>query len=467
MSKNNTFFFYFFAVVASLFLATSISSCRKEKFFEDSSAILKFSKDTVIFDTVFTTVGSTYERFTVTNPYNNTINLSEIRLGNGTASAFRMNVDGVSGVLINDIEIPGNDSIFVFIEVTVDPNNINNPFVIDDYISFMVNGNEQKVHLAAWGQNAYFHFNELICGETWAIDKPHVLYGITAVGFPGLDSNCTLIIPAGAIIYGHSNSVLYVYKSKLIVNGTESSRVLFQGDRREPAFANEPGQWFGIRFAIAQNSEINYAIIKNATAGIYVDTAFGIDSLKLYGVESFNHSFASLFAQGARVNAVNCKFNRAGNNAVSLRLGGDYFFNHCTINNYWTSSSRTTPALVLNDYFEANSTLFSRPINVNFNNSIIYGDIDNEIVIDTLPGNSSSYRFNHCLIKTNNPLTLNFVSVINNSNPNYASNSTLKLSSSSTAAIDRGDPNPIYYIPTDIENNTRSTPRADLGCHEY
>lgn len=463
--KLNTFTSFYFSVLLSLsLLIFSVSSCRKENFLEDSGVKLQFSADTIVFDTVFSTIGSTYRRLLVKNTYSKPIVVSQIRLGKGRSSAYRMNVDGISGVVVEDLEIPANDSIYIFAEVTIDPTNANNPFVVQDQIIFETNGNRQSVELAAWGQNAYFHYNELVCGETWAVDKPHVLYGVTAVGFPGLDSNCNLTIPAGAVVYAHTNAVLYVYKSSLIINGTESNQVVFQGDRREAAYANEPGQWFGIRFAIAQNSVLNYTVIKNATAGIYADTAFGGDSISLNGVASFNHSFASLFAQGARIHAENSRFNKAGNNAVALRLGGEYYFNHCTINNFWTASSRTSPALILNNYYEANSTIYVRPlIRANFNNTIIHGDIDNEIVLDTVPGNFANYRFNHCLVKTDQPTNASFINCKKNISPSYLSNGNLRLKSSSVC-IDQSDP--VYFLPTDLDNNSRSNP-ADIGCYEY
>ena len=397
MNSKNTALY----LIVILGLSLIVSSCRKEKLFTDSSAKVEFSKDTIVFDTVFVTIGSTYERFTVFNPYNNTIVLSQISLEKGTASSFRINVDGVAGAVIQDIEIEPKDSVYVFVEVTVDPTSGTKPFVIEDKINFTVNGNRQQVHLAAWGQDAYFHYNELVCDETWANDKPHVLYGVVAVGFPDLASNCTLTIPAGTEIYAHADAVLYVYESKLIVNGTKTDKVVFQGDRREASFAAEPGQWFGIRFAVARNSVIRHAVIYNATAGIYADTAYASDSISLYNVRSYNHSFASLFAQGARIHAENCEFGRAGVNSVALRIGGSYYFNHCTIRNNWTRSTRTSPALVLNDYYQSGSSIIPRPIQrCNFYNSIIYGSLDNELVRDTVPLNISNYYFDHCLIKT-------------------------------------------------------------------
>ena len=153
-------FFYVSVMLAAFLFSISVSSCRKENFLNDSGVKLQFSKDTVVFDTVFSTIGSTYRRFIVTNSYNQPIVVSQIRLGKGTASAYRMNVDGLSGVIVKDLEIPAKDSIYVFVEVTIDPTNANNPFVVEDKIHFVTNGNSQSVELAAWGQNAYFHYNE-------------------------------------------------------------------------------------------------------------------------------------------------------------------------------------------------------------------------------------------------------------------------------------------------------------------
>ena len=449
-----------------------LSNCRKENRLTDSSAKIEFSKDTIVFDTVFTTIGSTYERFTIHNPQNTTISISNIRLGKGTTSQFRINVDGVPGTTITDTEILPKDSVYVFVEVTIDPTSGLNPFVVEDDIFFTLNGNTSNVHLAAWGQDAYFHYNELVCGEIWNDDKPHVLYGVSAVGFPGIDSGCTLTINQGARIYAHSGAVLYVYKSKLIVNGTQSSKVVFQGDRREASFANEPGQWFGIRFAIAQNSKIEHAIIKNGTVGIYADTAFGGatsgDSIKLRNVESLNHSYASLLAQGAHINAENCMFSRSGNNSVALRLGGNYYFNHCTISNYWNHSTRTTPAVVLNDYYEVNGGIEPRRFHkAIFHNSIIYGNNDNEITLDTVPGPSVNYLFNHCLIKTDQPVTSKFVSIQKNVDPLFSSFSRMTISSISPA---RGaaDNNNRLLLDLDIDEASRpSFPiRTAVGCFE-
>ena len=87
------------------------------------------------------------------------------------------------------------------------------PLVVEDRILFNTN-NEYQVILNAWGQDAYFHVNELVEGQ-WLNDKPHVIYGIAAVGYPNLDSGKTLVIQEGTQIHGHANAALLVYKSAL------------------------------------------------------------------------------------------------------------------------------------------------------------------------------------------------------------------------------------------------------------
>ena len=105
----------------------------------------------------------------------------------------------------NTLVLPLGDSTYIFVEVTIDPNGQNLPLVVEDRILFNTNGNEYQVILNAWGQDAYFHVNELVEGQ-WLNDKPHVIYGVAAVGFPNLDSGKTLSIDPGTTIHGHANS---------------------------------------------------------------------------------------------------------------------------------------------------------------------------------------------------------------------------------------------------------------------
>ena len=68
------------------------------------SASLNFSSDTILFDTIFSSIGSTTFQLTVYN--NNNFDIStNVRLSGNTEGNFRMNVDGESGNNVESIEI--------------------------------------------------------------------------------------------------------------------------------------------------------------------------------------------------------------------------------------------------------------------------------------------------------------------------------------------------------------------------
>ena len=147
-----------------IFSSLQILSCKKNNLLTSSNFNIETSSDTILFDTLFTTIGSTTKRFKCYNHNSGTINISNISLQNGTNSPFRINIDGESGVDFNDISILAGDSIFIFVEVTIDPNGTSLPLVVEDQIIFETNGNFNKVVLNAWGQDAYFHVNEIVQG---------------------------------------------------------------------------------------------------------------------------------------------------------------------------------------------------------------------------------------------------------------------------------------------------------------
>ena len=103
------------------------------------------SADTLSYDTVFTTVGSITKSFKIFNDNNQKLLLSKVKLAGGAASSFKINVDGTSANEADDVEINANDSIYVFVQVKIDPNTANLPFVIRDSILISYNGNQQFV----------------------------------------------------------------------------------------------------------------------------------------------------------------------------------------------------------------------------------------------------------------------------------------------------------------------------------
>ena len=288
----------------------------------NSNVKLQFSADTITFDTVFASVGSITKTLTIYNNNNFDVS-SNIKLKGLSAANFRMNIDGTPGNIQNNILIPKNDSIFIFIEVTINPSLNTTPYILSDSLIFESGNSTQSVMLVAWGQDAVFHtpntFGEIVDGldttkiyyhqiasnQTWTNNKPHVIYGYVIV-----EPNAQLNIDAGTNIYFHQNSGILVGNpfsnqagGTLKVNGTYGNEVTFQGDRLDSWYTNLPGQWDRIRFIPGSvDNEINYAIIKNGTTGIHADTvANNNPTVKINNTIISNMSSIGILGQGAKI----------------------------------------------------------------------------------------------------------------------------------------------------------------------
>ena len=148
--------------ILSISILLTFFSCKKENFITSDDAQVSFSADTLKYDTVFTTTGSVSQSFKIFNNNDQKLRLSSVRLMGGSNSSFKINVDGFTGPAVSNVEIEANDSVYVFVSVTINPNANNIPFVIRDSIQISYNGVDRLVQLEAWGQNARFYRNYMI-----------------------------------------------------------------------------------------------------------------------------------------------------------------------------------------------------------------------------------------------------------------------------------------------------------------
>ena len=77
-------------------LMAVLFSCKKDFFAESGPGQLSFSSDSILFDTVFTSVGSVTKTLMVYNRNENPVDVSHIGLVNTNSNSFyRINVDGL------------------------------------------------------------------------------------------------------------------------------------------------------------------------------------------------------------------------------------------------------------------------------------------------------------------------------------------------------------------------------------
>lgn len=416
---GRSFFFLFLFIL-------SLSSCRKDFFEESGPGILSFSNDSILFDTVFASIGSSTKKMVVYNPNINPVTVENIRLVNDDPNnVYRINVDGQPIENSQGLKIAAKDSMFVFVEVTINPNTLNLPFLVTNQLEFTTNGQSQSIELVAYGQNANFYTpmdNLFVSGEdtinfsyysiaentTWNNDLPHVIYGYVIV-----EPNATLTIEDGTRIYFHKNSGLIIGNpiygttndgGTLIVEGSLNNEVVFQGDRLEEWYADAPGQWDQIWLTQgSKNNSIDYAIIRNGTVGVKVDTLGNASAPTLTITNTLieNCSDIGLFAQGSFVEGVNNVIKNCGRYAMVLNIGGQYEFTHCTFANYYQYGGRSTPSLLLNNYYEdINGNIQVRDLNqANFINCIIAGNLQHELELQNNAAGEFNYVFDHCLLQ--------------------------------------------------------------------
>ena len=471
-----------------------------------------------MFDTVFTSIGSTTQIFRVHNPNNGEINISSISLARGSASFYKLNVDGVAGTpgaVFTNLQIAAKDSMYIFVQVNINPNANPSvsPFIYRDSIVFEVNGNKQYFSLIAFGQNAYYHMpnQKLIMSNTqalyysldttvnglasvtWKNDKPHLIYGYLVV-----DSLHTLTIPPGTKVYVHNGGGIWVYRYGTIkINGVQTNTVSFQGDRLEQAYDDVPGQWDRIWINEGSTGNvINYAHIKNAYIGVHAGVSIfdGLElpwavhipptKLSLTNTIIENASYAGLLAHDYTVTGGNDLIVNCGQHICEFDYGGNYSFYQCTFANYWNQTNnsqspnnRTTPSFLFNNYYNGNQ--LSAFDSVYFGNCIFDGSLTEEFKFDTLSGSSSGfnlpYFFDHCALKTAISISSNHMNASIIITPsanqmvfNNPATYDFHISVSANSAA-KGSGNPIYVSSPynwyfDLENNARNSP-PDLGVY--
>jgi hypothetical protein len=501
--RQFTFLFFIGFLIA-------LSSCRTDFETVASSGDLKFSRDTIYLDTVFTNIGSSTYTLKVYNNSKNDITIPTIQLGKGLNSKYRMTVDGMlgnQGKIFNNVNLLAKDSLYIFIETTANIADASpKDFLYIDQILFDGGTNLQKVELVTLIQDAIFLYpkknadgttetlpigkdeiygfyldendpvngNELI----FTNKKPYVIYGYAAV-----PSKKTVTFNPGARVHFHAFSgLILASNAALNVNGTISTtdklenEVIFEGDRLEPDFAEVPGQWGAIWLTDGStNHKIDHLTIKNATIGLLVQNNNGT-TVSIKNTQIYNSSNYGILAQTAKINGENLSINNAGLGSLACTYGGDYKFTHCTLNNNWASSSQV--ALLVNNYFTGAVPEVKNLTAATFNNCIIYGSYSNEMILNKKTGATFNYQFNNCLIKfnnasnqyTNDPLyqfttdPVHYNGIIQNMDPKFLNITQNKLNiDNSSAAFAKG--NTSYIIPVDIIGNARTTP-PDLGAYQ-
>ncbi len=482
-------------------LSLLLTLCQQERFTTNDSDKLEFSTDTLRFDTVFTQLGSATRILKVYNRHSESIRISRIYLANGASSRFNLNIDGLSGDNQRDIEIAPHDSLYVFAEVLINPNQpiSASPFVLNEALVFETNGNVQQVTLEAFGQNANYlpsRFGgggiagyQCTNGEdiVWDDSLPYVIYGILVV------DGCTLRVPAGTHVYVHGGfgkdnvgtDSIYRYNDgfitftnggRLLVEGTKENPVIFEGDRLESEFKEDPGQWVGLWLQDGTaGHRLEHCIIRNSIIGLRVDQE--VDVI-MRNVQIYNTANSGLIAYQAKINAENCLFYNNASFCVQLEWGGDYDFRYCTAASYGVDGETLgmTNFLCLDPQC---NNFDLKPLKARFRNCIFYGTKADQITLADYSQDDSSqfdYQLQNCIVRVKDLLKPNaHPDFLGRCQPclNATPQDTLFLDSNrdnyrldSLGSIANAYAVPLPGIDQDLDGKMRNAVKPDAGAFE-
>ena len=351
------------------------AGCTEEGFVVDDGRVeLSFSSDTLTFDTVFATVGTATRRVTVYNRTSDHLRLSSITLEKGRASRFRLNVDGDTSLVAKDIEIESGDSVFIFVQAHINPNDAREPFLVEDAIVF---SNGQRLSLTAWGRNAVYHrllptdstwFTAIDC-EGWDHTLPHVFVDPAAV----LEGN-TLTLTAGDELYFADGALLVV---------DSAARLIAQGTAERPDHS--------------VGNVIDHAVVENAVGGL---RGYPGSEVRVTNTVVRNMSDCGIIGQGATISGRNLLVYDCYA-SLTVLTGGSYDFAQCTFANYWTYNVRKIETVVLSNCMTTQGGVVGGDLHrASFEDCIVWGSYGGgEVLLNAIPGYEMNYSFRNCIVR--------------------------------------------------------------------
>jgi hypothetical protein len=458
----------------SLFVLCFVfSSCKKDSVITSADARVYFMSDTLKFDTVFTSTGSITKSFKIFNQNDQRLQLSKVKLMGGNTSSFKININGTTATELNNLEIAANDSIYIFVSVSINPNAANLSFIVSDSILISYNSNERYVQLQAYGQNANFLNNKVITGNVnWATTLPYVILGSLRI-----DTTATLTIPAGCKIYSHANAP-FIVDGTLIINGTKDNEAVFTGDRLDDPYINFPASWPGIYFRnTSKNNVLKYGIIKNAYQAVVVQNPpiNANPKLVLHQCIIDNAYDAGILCTNSSLQADNSLISNCGSN-IALIYGGDYNFTHCTVAGYSNAFiTHKNPLMSVSNYATNAGGTVTNNLNAVFRNNIFWADttgfVPNEVVVNKQGSNAFTVLFDKNIYRgTSDPANSTLNGNIRNADPLFDSIDVFKryfdfriTKNTAAPGINKGT---VTSFTKDLDNRNRNNGLPDLGCYE-
>ncbi len=467
MNKTIRFF------IGLLFFASCMSSCNSDINYSKDTYV-SFQKDTLHFDTAFTTRTAPTRPIKIFNNSNQALRINRLYLENGSESFFRMGVSGQTGYDIRDITLLPQDSTYVFMSAQIDTQGSNTPLYIMDRIIAETDAGTSSAVVDGYGQDAYFYTDSVIGNITWTPDKPIVLLGNVLV-----EKGKVLNILAGTRIYTQQGKYLLVAGS-LQALGTRQDSIVFMGNRLDRDYflnIDRPGEWGGIHFfPSSYDNKMEHVMIKNSHTAISLDSlgTVGNPKIDLKKVIIRNALKYGILAVGSSLRMENCLLHTNNINLAAV-YGGDLYMNFCTLAGYSGPSNAhekryESKSMWLLNYLVVDNVPQPSPLKARVYNSVIYGALDEEFTADAISTAAFDAEIDHCVIRSEKSLAdwqalcQSFTNNLLNQDPGFENTYDMDFSYDATSPLYRATT--AHWLPSDLDDKPRSVP-TDIGAREF
>ncbi len=372
-------------VVAVLFAV----ACDSDELPETNDGYVRFSVDTVCFDTLFAENTSYTRTFLVRNYNKEAISFDRIVMGGGSGSNFRFNVDGIIPNDANEvkgIDVLAGDSLYVFVETTVPSDDAEVNLLVEDSLVFYYGNKVSKVHLQAVGKTATVMRNYSIAGNTsLTAAKPYLV-----MGYLHVPEGLKLTINEGVELYMGAGANIIV-DGDLSIEGTVEKPVKIRGSRfdnvddsDETPYENLPSQWGNVYLQNPSGKHVidNVRMMGMSLGVLLVGTSRMSPKLEIRNSVIRSSGGYGVYSQNGALTIENTEISNCAMSCLYV-VGGELTMVHSTIANYFKYGARTTAACRIANYAQQGVSRVYFPVtSAVVENSIIFGANSTEISLE-------------------------------------------------------------------------------------
>lgn len=472
---------------AIVLMCVLLASCWGEEDYTLSpTAQLRFSADTLAFDTVIAGQPTGTKMLDIYNDASQALRIKAAYLEKGRQSLWRLNLDGefLQSGRAEAIPIAAGDSVRLFAEMTAPITGQDAPQAYEEYLVFeLESGVRQRVLLNAMGQDVE-QLKALTISQATTLSsaRPYQILDSLVVA-PG----ATLTLAAGTRLYFQPRASLIV-RGRLLAEGTLERPIVMRGDRLGNMFTHQaydriPNQWGGLLIASSSKENVlNFCDIHSGAFGIRCEKSDPTNP-KLFLHNSIVHNTKghALEATLCHIEATNTQITNAGGDCVRL-VGGQNRFLHCTIAQFYPFAGNRGVAL---SYTNEHDNVPAPLTEARFVNCLITGYNTDDLAAAQSTRYKDApfvYHFQNCLLNT--PKVVNSEQVVaclfeedapetkrraKHFFPEFDLKKllfTFALSPQSLA-VGKADVQAAQQLPLDRLGRARlADGRADIGCYE-